>query len=307
MNRRHYMIISIILVVIVILGFVVYYDYVSTRTKSTIEPLAGTPPTLYFSSVSPQNITASQGTTLLVNLTLTSYCSSEIAVPIKDFTINGYTGTTDYNYNGSSPWTTSVQETVFNYSFSFSQLILQPSESNSTFLTIQLANNATLGSYSLDINLGKIIFLSPPGKYDVSYSEITSLVMIVNPSANLVAGLGVSEVGNTSSITRSYNRLFIEGSVTNNGQGEALNAGLHVLAYAEDGTLEINMTVPLTCGEFGANAAIYSYIYSFDPYCTSSPKFGNLSGGQSADVNLDIYHEGTVANWTVTPVWTNVP
>jgi len=133
-------------------------------------------------------------------------------------------------------------------------------------------------------------------------SEIANLT-----SPNLVAALGVSEVGNTSSISRSYNRLFIDGSVTNNGQGEALNAGLHVLAYAADGMLEINMTVPLTYGEFGANAAIYSYIYSFDPYCTSSPKFGNLSSGQSSDVNLDIYHEGIVTKWTITPVWTNTP
>jgi hypothetical protein len=70
------------------------------------------------------------------------------------------------------------------------------------------------------------------------------------------------------------------------------------------------MTVPLTTyglGEFGTNAAIYSYLYSFDPYCRSSPKFGNLTSGQSADVNLDIYHEGTVTNWTVTPVWTSTP
>jgi hypothetical protein len=62
-------------------------------------------------------------------------------------------------------------------------------------------------------------------------SQVTNLT-----SASLVTSLGIAEVGNTSSISRSYNRLFIEGSVTNNGQGEALNAGLHVLAYATDGT-----------------------------------------------------------------------
>jgi predicted PurR-regulated permease PerM len=56
-------------------------------------------------------------------------------------------------------------------------------------------------------------------------SQVTNLT-----SPNLVTSLGIAEVGNTSSISRSYDRLFIEGSVTNNGQGEALNAGLHVLA-----------------------------------------------------------------------------
>jgi hypothetical protein len=45
-----------------------------------------------------------------------------------------------------------------------------------------LVDNATLGVYSLDINLGKIIFLSAPEKYDVSYSENIPLVMIVTPN-----------------------------------------------------------------------------------------------------------------------------
>jgi hypothetical protein len=147
---------------------------------------------------------------------------------------------------------------------------------------------------------------SPITSLDTQIANLTTQVTNLT-SASLVTSLGIVDLGNTSSISRSYNRLFIEGSVTNNGQGEALNAGLHVLAFAADGTLEINTTVPLTYGEFGANAAIYSYIYSFDPYSTSSPKFGNLSPGQSVDVDLDIYHEGTVTNWTVKPVWTNAP
>ena len=141
-------------------------------------------------------------------------------------------------------------------------------------------------------------------------SQVTNLTAATGQiknltSANLVTALGVAEIVNTSSVSRAYNRLYIEGSVTNNGSGLAFNVGLHVVAYTADGTLEINMTVPLTYGEFGTNAAIYSYIYSFDPYGTSSPKFGNLSYGQSADVNLDIYHEGTVTNWIITPLWTN--
>lgn len=127
-------------------------------------------------------------------------------------------------------------------------------------------------------------------------------------SANLVTALGITEISNTSSISRSFNRLYIEGSVTNRGPETAFDAGLYVVAYSKDGTLEINMTVPLTTyglGEFGTNVAIYSYLYSFDPYCTPSPKFGNLPSGQSVNVNLDIYHEGTVTNWTVTPTWKN--
>ena len=127
-------------------------------------------------------------------------------------------------------------------------------------------------------------------------SQLTNLT-----SANLVTALGITEVSNTSSISRSYNRLYIDGSVTNMGVGTAFNAGLHVVAYAADGTLEINMTVPLTFGEFGTDDATTSYVFSFDPF--NYLKFGSLVSGQTANVDLDIYHEGIVSDWTVTPVW----
>ncbi len=125
-------------------------------------------------------------------------------------------------------------------------------------------------------------------------------------SANLVTALGITEIRNTSSISRSYNRLYIDGSVTNQGAETAYGAGLHVVAYSQDGTLEINMTVPLTWGEYAADSATESYVSTFDGV-TGSLQLGSLVGGQSTNVDLDIYHEGTVTNWTVTPVWTNTP
>jgi len=33
----------------------------------------------------------------------------------------------------------------------------------------------------------------------------------------------------------------------------------------------------------------------------------SLGRGQTSPIFLDIYHEGTVSNWTATPVWTNSP
>ncbi len=181
MKRRYY-IISIFLIVIVSVSLVVYFDY-SSASKTP----ASTPPLLYTSSISPQIINATQGTIQQVNLTLTSLCSTKIAIPIENLTINGYTIGTRYNVNESQPWSTSAQERVFNYSFSLNQLILQPFKSNSTVITIHLTDSflqqpTTLGSYSLVINLGKIVFLSEPEKYDISYSGSTSFVMVVTPS-----------------------------------------------------------------------------------------------------------------------------
>ncbi len=175
MKRRYYHIISI-LIAIVIVGLVVYFGY-SSASKTPVS----TPPILCTSSIS--DINASQGSAQQVNLNLTSICSSELAIPIENLTIVGYTSAISNGFNGGSPWNASAREAVFNYSFSLSQLILQPETSNSTTITIHLANNATLGSYSLEINFGKIIFLSAHEKYDVSYFSSTSLVMAVTPSA----------------------------------------------------------------------------------------------------------------------------
>ena len=301
-RRYYYYVISIILIGVVIVGLV-YFDYSSTRTKSASKPPTSTPQLpLYFASVSPQNINASQGTTQQVNLNLTSYCPSEIAITNESLTINGYTNTTTGNGNiwSSISWNASAQETVFNYSFSLGELILQPSMSNSTIVTIHLADNATLGSYSLDINLGKIIFLSAPENYDVSYAGGFPIAMIVTPSAHLVALLSVGEYPSSP----PPNLLNISGNVTNTGETTAYNAGLNVAAYTATGTLEVNVTAPLAYDEtfnqdFGTEAV--------GGLIGGSYSVTTLDSGQTIQIFLDIYHEGTVSNWTVTPVWTNSP
>jgi hypothetical protein len=135
-------------------------------------------------------------------------------------------------------------------------------------------------------------------------------------SGNLVASLGISEVGNTSTSAYlyPYYRLYISGTVTNTGIGEAYNAGLHVVAYTANGILEINMTVPLTNGEegvnFGTDSATNAYVLNWASSIGSSIgslQLGNLDSGQTATVDLNIYHEGVVSNWTVTPVCYTYP
>jgi hypothetical protein len=123
--------------------------------------------------------------------------------------------------------------------------------------------------------------------------------------ANLIATLGVSEVGNTSHsmYTYPFYRLYIAGTIRNNGTGMALEAGLHVLASASDGTVKINMTVPLINNrDFGTDSATNAFVESWH---TSNPsmELGSLGSGQSTTVSFNIFHEGVVSNWTVTPVW----
>ena len=123
--------------------------------------------------------------------------------------------------------------------------------------------------------------------------------------ANLEATLGVSEVGNTSMSMYPYPfyRLYISGTVKNTGKGMALDAGLHAIAYASNGLVEINMAVPLANGvDFGTDNSTDAFVQSWDGSIPSL-QLGYLASGQSVTVDFNIYHEGKVTNWTVTPVW----
>ena len=143
-------------------------------------------------------------------------------------------------------------------------------------------------------------------------TEIANLTSQVNQMSNytdahLEATLGVTEVGNTSENSYPFYRLYISGTVRNTGQGEALNAGLHVIAYASDGTVEINLTVPLVSGaDFGTDSSTNAFVQNWDAelgVSANPSQFGNLNIGESVKVDFNIYHEGKVTNWTVTPVW----
>ena len=133
-------------------------------------------------------------------------------------------------------------------------------------------------------------------------SQITNLT-----TANLVAEITVTEVtdGYNFGGHVPHNHLVVSGSVRNVGEGTAYDAGLQVIAYSSDGTLEINMTVPLLPN------AIYPTDNSTADFVgshigVSSQILGHLDGNSSAYITeIDIYHEGTVTNWAAIPVWKN--
>ncbi len=155
-------------------------------------------------------------------------------------------------------------------------------------------------------------------------SQITNLT-----SANLITSFSVTEEPNnaplvqmfpTLAVNIPYDNLCINGSVTNSGHVTAFSAGFHVVAYATDGTLEINMTVPLANGIFGTDSATDALILGNPRSTISEGEFaalhlgtigslqlGSLDVGQTANFEIAIFHEGVVSNWTITPVWTNTP
>jgi hypothetical protein len=150
---------------------------------------------------------------------------------------------------------------------------------------------------------------------EISYlkTQLANLTNIVTnlTSANLVTSLETHEMqGSASSYMGGlvptpvpFNYLWIEGSVTNQGKGYAFDAGLHVVAYTSDGTLEVNQTFPFTGDTFGTDNASDAFVSK--TYGNSSLALEILDSGQTTNVNLNIFHEGVVATWTVTPVcWT---
>jgi peptidoglycan hydrolase CwlO-like protein len=107
-------------------------------------------------------------------------------------------------------------------------------------------------------------------------------------SAYIVTALGANEILNSTP-----HHLYISGSVINTGGGTAYNAGLHVVAYTVAGELAINMTVPFF-GTFGSG-----------PGDSSSIQLSSLGTTEEFAVMVNIYHEGVLGAWDITPVWTN--
>ena len=143
-------------------------------------------------------------------------------------------------------------------------------------------------------------------------NQITNLSsqLHVFGQANLTSPYLVTALGITEIASNPYNRLWISGSVTNTGEGTAFNAGLHVIAYAANGTLEVNITVPLNNNNvvnYGTDAATGAQAYTANGDNNPSFFLVALGGGGTAVIGINIFHEGTVTNWTVTPVWTNIP
>ena len=174
--------------------------------------------------------------------------------------------------------------------------------------------------------------------YNSKISDLNSQISNLNnvianiPTAHLVASLSITEMlGNDSNSMGKptpipYNYLYITGSVNNTAEATAYNAGLHVVAYDATGTLEINMTVPLSGVIYGTDNATNTFVLhtygSYDPvlkeYVSNfNPILGRVDGKQTyliggapefySALSLTILHEGTVTDWTVTPVWTNTP
>jgi outer membrane murein-binding lipoprotein Lpp len=149
-----------------------------------------------------------------------------------------------------------------------------------------------------------------PTLQDEQTTNLTAAYLASGLKANLTTvSQGKEIITSNYAATKSipYNYFYISGSVTNTGNGTAFEAGLHVIAYDvyDKSTRDIDMTLPFG-GTFGTDDAINAYVAKSQGG-TSSFQLESLGSGQTKTINIQIFHEGTVSNWIVTPVWTNSP
>jgi hypothetical protein len=131
-------------------------------------------------------------------------------------------------------------------------------------------------------------------------------------SKQLITSLGVVEIkGKDSNLLGipspiPYDYLYITGIVNNTAKNTIYNAGLYVIAYDSNSSLNFNMTIPLALrGIFGGDNATSEFVSK--NYGTNFASREVLGSNETAYVTMSILHEGTVTSWNITPVWTNSP
>ena len=206
-NRR--LVIFFVLLAVLVLGVVSVMVYFSAQR------IPSSTPTVQYStdisSLNTKDLNVSQGTKLQLNLTFTSHGTEQLTIPIENLTLLNYDGSMPMDYkswNFSSNWSPTIpQERVFNYTFGANRITLQPALSNSTILTIYVAEDAPLGKYAFGINLGTVTSES-----ELPYSGSVGLGLIVTPKAVDFSHMnnGVNWVGTqTLQLSRNASELSV--------------------------------------------------------------------------------------------------
>ena len=152
-------IIAAVIVVLVLAISVAVGFYVANQTNPSQEasPTLSVSPTPELSfkippvidvSIYPGDVSnayVTQGGTFQENLTIASRASAQIQIPLA-LKLTGY--------NNSAYVSSTPQDKIFNYTYNPTLLAINPAEENSSVLTVEVANDAPLGLYVLNVELG---------------------------------------------------------------------------------------------------------------------------------------------------------
>ena len=143
--KKHFLIVGVILIVTAVF-IVVYEDFRNRQIISERGDAIYHDPPLLDVNLSTWRENVTQGSTLKVNVTLISRADQELTIPIENLKLAGFNNTA---------WDNPIpQNKLFNYTFSNNELVLQPNESKSTVLTLEIAEDAPLVQYLFYIELG---------------------------------------------------------------------------------------------------------------------------------------------------------
>ena len=143
--KKHFLIVGVILIVTAVF-IVVYEDFRNRQIISERGDAIYHDPPLLDVNLSTWRENITQGSTLKVNVTLISRADQELTIPIENLKLAGFNNTA---------WDNPIpQNKLFNYTFSNNELVLQPNESKSTVLTLEIAEDAPLVQYLFYIELG---------------------------------------------------------------------------------------------------------------------------------------------------------
>lgn len=134
--------IGIVVLIILVLGLSVAMFV--QQPKPPVIPYK--PSTLISIDSSPHSSNITQGSTLNVNLTITSSLDIPLSLPFENLSLSGY--------NNTSWKSSTLQEKIYNYSFTENPLVLPPNETRSCILTVFFAKDAPVGDYLLYIDYG---------------------------------------------------------------------------------------------------------------------------------------------------------
>jgi len=181
-NPRLLSIVVVILAIVIILGTFIAYIWLDGLIIGDhidiIQPLVECKVTNLREDTNIRIINVTQGSTKLVNFTFTSITDQKLTIPLDLKLMSLISETYDCELDSFIPspdtpnhfhYNQSAQNKLFNHIFSPSQLVLQPYESNSSILRLEVVEDAPLGFYIFQI--GPIDF----GTYRM-YSQLDVVV-----------------------------------------------------------------------------------------------------------------------------------
>jgi hypothetical protein len=156
---RKNLLLSIAVTIILLLLVIAYFPATNYFTPE----LPSKPLPLISIDKDPEAVNVTQGMSFAVNLTITSRTDKKLSIPLN---------LTLYIIRSSTGWQGLPEETGFTFSFEPDLLVLEPYGSNSSLLSVMIAEDAPVGEYQFSVETGN---------WEETHVGGTTILIDVNP------------------------------------------------------------------------------------------------------------------------------